>query len=44
MAIIKNYHGNKTNALHLLITTYKKLRCPDPYEKLGRFSLYDCFT
>jgi hypothetical protein len=34
MAIIKKYHGNKTNALHFMIIAYKKLRCHNPYENL----------
>jgi hypothetical protein len=41
---INTYHGNKTNAFHFLGIAYKKLRCLNPYEKLGRFNLYDWFT
>jgi hypothetical protein len=41
---IKKYHGNKTNALHFLGIVYKKPWCLNPYEKLGRSSLYDWFT
>jgi hypothetical protein len=41
MAAIKKYHGNKIDAFHFLRTAYKKPRCFSPYEKLGKYSLYD---
>jgi hypothetical protein len=41
MATIKKYDGNKIDALHFLRIAYKKSRCPSPYKKLGRHSLYD---
>ncbi len=45
MATIKKYHANRTNALHFLKIVYRKLRCPNPYEKLGKTNLnYDWFT
>jgi hypothetical protein len=44
MVAIKKYHGNKIDALHFLKIAYKKPRCPSPYEKCGRYSLYDWFT
>jgi hypothetical protein len=39
----QKYHGNEINAFHFLKIIYKKPRCPSPYEKLGRYSLYDWF-
>jgi hypothetical protein len=44
VGVINEYHGNNTNAFHFLGIAYEKLGCPNPYEKLGRFSLYDWFT
>jgi len=43
MAIIKK-HGNNSRALHFLKIAYMKPRVPNPYEKLGRPSLWDWFT
>jgi len=44
MVAIKKYHGNKIDAFHFLRIVYKKPRCLSPYEKLGKYSLYDWFT
>ncbi len=44
VVVIKKYHGNKTNAFHFLGIAYKKPKCLNLYEKLGRSSLYDWFT
>jgi hypothetical protein len=45
MATINKYHASRTNAFHFLKIVYKKLRCPNPYKKLGRTNLnYDRFT
>jgi hypothetical protein len=41
MVAIKNYHGNRIDALHFLEIAYKRVGCSSPYEKLGRSSLYD---
>jgi hypothetical protein len=44
MATIKKYHASRINALHFLKIAYRKLRCSNPYKKLGRTNLiYDWF-
>jgi hypothetical protein len=37
-------HGNNSNALHFLKTTYKKTNIPSPYEKLSKACLSKWFT
>jgi hypothetical protein len=44
MVAIKKYNGNQFEALHFVLTTYKKPRCPSVYERLSRSNLYDWFT
>jgi hypothetical protein len=39
-----NKHGNNSQAMHFLKTTYRKSRVSSPYEKLRKASLWDWFT
>jgi hypothetical protein len=36
-------HGNNSNGLHFLKTTYKKTNVPSPYEKLSKACLSEWF-
>jgi hypothetical protein len=41
IAITIKKHGNNSNAIHFLKTTYKKPNMPSPYERLNRACLWD---
>jgi hypothetical protein len=43
MVVVKKY-GNNSQALHFLKIAHKKPRIPNPYEKIGKASLWDWFT